>query len=307
MDKIAFVFPGQGSQKVGMGLDLIDSSPLAKQVFEEADEVLGFSLSRLCFDGPEDKLRQTVNTQPAVMTTSLAYLNAAFGNGNGGRLQPSFVAGHSVGEFTALVAAGVLSFSDGIQLVKERARLMQEAGERRPGGMAAIIGLDPVTLEEICQETGTQIANLNSPGQIVISGPINGLAWAMDLAKARGAKRVIRLEVSGAFHSFLMKPVVRDLDTAASRLDFHEAKVPIVANTTAQPKSTAIELRKEIVDQVCGCVRWQSSIEYMINAGVDTFIEIGPGQVLSGLIKRISEEVKVININDASSVAQICA
>jgi [acyl-carrier-protein] S-malonyltransferase len=177
----------------------------------------------------------------------------------------------------------------------------------QPGGMAAIIGLDPVTLEEICQETGTQIANLNSPGQIVISGTSNGLAWAMDLAKARGAKKVIRLPVSGAFHSNLMKPVVGDLDKAASRFDFREPKVPIVANTTAKPKSTAIELRKEIVDQVCGCVRWQSSIEYMINAGVDTFIEIGPGQVLSGLIKRISEEVKVININDASSVAQLCA
>ncbi|MFA4836469.1 MAG: ACP S-malonyltransferase [Dehalococcoidia bacterium] len=303
MRKVAFVFPGQGSQAVGMGFDLYKRSPLARQVFEEADETLGFSLSNLCFNGPDDKLRQTVNTQPAVMTTSLACLRAAFGNGN--HIQPAFVAGHSLGEFTALVAAGVLSFSDGIRLVQERARLMQKAGERRPGGMAAIIGLDLVTLEEVCQETGTQIANMNSPEQTVISGTKNGLTWAMDLAKARGAKRVIRLEVSGAFHSYLMEPAAKGLAKVASGLDFHAPAIPIVANTTAQPKSTPKELRDEILQQVCGCVRWQSSIEYMIGEGVDTFFEIGPGQVLTGLIKRINSDVKIINVNDAGSINSI--
>ena len=301
MPKVAFVFPGQGSQAVGMGLDLFEKSPLARQVFEEADQTLEFSLSSLCFNGPEDKLRQTVNTQPAVMTASLACLRAAFGNGDD--IQPAFVAGHSLGEYTALVAAGVLSFSDGIRLVQERARLMQEAGEKRPGGMAAIIGLDPISLEEVCQETGTQIANINSPDQIVISGTNNGLAWAMDLAKARGAKRVVRLGVSGAFHSYLMEPAAVGLAEAASRFDFCPPAIPIVANTTAQPESTAEEVRDGILRQVCGCVQWQSSVEYMIDAGVDTFVEIGPGRVLTGLIKRINDNVNAINIKDVNSLA----
>ncbi|MBT9148796.1 MAG: Malonyl CoA-acyl carrier protein transacylase [Dehalococcoidia bacterium] len=310
MRKVAFVFPGQGSQMVGMGHDLFQVSPRARQVFEEADETLGFSLSRLCFGGPEDKLRQTVNTQPAVMTASLACLRAAFGEGNGIQpalwngsfTGPAFVAGHSLGEYTALVAAGVLSFSDGIRLVQERARLMQEAGEKRPGGMAAIIGLDLISLEEVCQETGTEIANINSPEQTVISGTNNGLAWAMDLAKARGARRVIRLDVSGGFHSFLMQSAVKGLARAASQFDFSNPLVPLVANTTAYPASTAEEVRSGILRQVCGCVHWQSSIEYMIDVGVSTFIEIGPGRVLTGLIKRISKDVEVLNISDVDSL-----
>jgi [acyl-carrier-protein] S-malonyltransferase len=182
---------------------------------------------------------------------------------------------------------------------------MQEAGEKRPGGMAAIIGLDPVTLEEVCQETGTQIAHLNSPDQIVISGTNKGLAWAMDLAKARGAKRVIRLDVSGAFHSYLMEPAAEGLAKAVTEFDFCHPSIPIVANTTAHPESTADEVRNGILQQVCGCVRWQSSIEYMIDAGVDTFIEIGPGRVLTGLIKRINEDVGVININNVDSISTL--
>ncbi|MBT9163502.1 MAG: Malonyl CoA-acyl carrier protein transacylase [Chloroflexi bacterium] len=304
--KVAFVFPGQGSQVVGMGRDLFQASPRARQVFEEADETLGFSLSRLCFGGPEDKLRQTVNTQPAVMTASLACLRAAFGDRNG--IQPDayplFVAGHSLGEYTALVAAGVMSFSDGIRLVQERARLMQEAGEKRPGGMAAIIALDLISLEEVCQETGTEIANMNSPEQTVISGTSTGLAWAMDMAKARGARRVIRLDVSGGFHSFLMQSAAEGLARAVSQFNFSHPLVPIVANTTAHPASTAVEVKSGILRQMCGCVRWQSSIEYMIDAGVSTFVEIGPGRVLTGLIKRISNDVEVLNISDVDSLSQ---
>ncbi len=303
MSNAAFVFPGQGSQIVGMGRDLFENSPEAKQVFEEADDVLGFSLSSLCFNGPEEDLRQTVNTQPAVMTVSVAYLKAA--QANGCDIWPAFVAGHSLGEYSALVAAGALRFADGIGLIKERARLMQQAGEEYPGGMAAVIGLDLVSLEEVCQETGTQIANLNSPEQIVISGTSQGLAWAMDLAKARGAKRVIRLSVSGAFHSHLMSPAAEGLAKAVSKCEFYHPKIPVVANVTGQPKSTAEEVKEGILKQVCDCVRWQPSVEYMINAGVSTFIEIGPGQVLTGLIKRINRDVKLVNINSLESIGEM--
>jgi len=303
MGKVAFVFPGQGSQVVGMGCDLYKNSPLARQVFEEADHVLGFSLSSLCFQGPDDELRHTINTQPAVMTVSLACLKAACENGVG--IQPAFVAGHSLGEYTALVASGALEFADALLLVYERARLMQEAGARQPGGMAAIIGLDMVSLEEVCQETGTQIANINSPDQIVISGPNNGLAWAMDFAKARGAKRVVRLGVSGAFHSILMEPAAKGLAKAISQCDFCHPMIPIVANKTAQPEFTAQAVRERILQQLCSPVLWQASVEYMIDAGVSTFIELGPGRVLTGLIKRVSNDAEVINISDADSIATI--
>lgn len=297
--RIAYVFPGQGSQAIGMGYELCRSSPRAKEVFEEADEALQFPLSRLCFEGPEDELRQTVNSQPAILTASIACLKAAELNGT---IEPVYVAGHSLGEYTALVAAGVLEFADAVRLVRERGRLMQVAGEVKPGGMAAIIGLDDESVEEVCLETGAQIANLNCSGQIVVSGTKEAIARTMDLAQSRGAVGVVPLEVSGAFHSRLMQPAVEGMTYAVSRVDFREPRVPIIANCTARPLTTGDEIKDELLNQICHCVQWQPSVEYMVDAGVTIFIEIGPGIVLSKLIKRISRTVQVLNMGDTDSI-----
>lgn len=298
--KIAHVFPGQGSQSVGMGHKLYQSSPKAKEVFQEADEALRFSISRLCFEGPEDELRQTINAQPAIMTVSIACLRAA--SEVNYTVSPSFVAGHSLGEYTALVAANVLGFADAIRLVRERGRLMQKAGEIKPGGMAAVIGLDEAVLREICRESGAEIANFNCSGQIVISGSKEALARAMELAKARDARRVIPLQVSGAFHSTLMQPTIEGLSQAIAQINFRTPEVPIVVNSTAQPVTTVEGVKEELLRQLCNCVQWQPSVEYMVGEGVSTFVEIGPGQVLSGLIKRISDKVQVLNMSDPESI-----
>jgi [acyl-carrier-protein] S-malonyltransferase len=298
--KTAHVFPGQGSQSVGMGHKLYQSSPKAKEVFEEADEALQFSISRLCFEGPEEELRQTINAQPAIMTVSIACLRAASQVNHSA--SPAFVAGHSLGEYTALVAANVLSFTDAIRLVRERGRLMQKAGEIKPGGMAAVIGLDEAALREICRESGAEIANFNCSVQIVISGSKEALERAMELAKARDARRVILLQVSGAFHSTLMQPTIEGLSAAISQINFRTPEIPIVVNSTAQPVTTAEGVKEELLRQLCNCVQWQPSVEYMVEEGVSTFIEIGPGQVLSGLIKRISNKVQVLNMSDPESI-----
>lgn len=293
-DKTAFVFPGQGSQTVGMGCDLYDSSPVAKSVFEEADEALGFGLTRLCFEGPDDTLRQTVNAQPAILAVSIAYLRTSPAIAD---ISPHYVAGHSLGEYTALVAAGVLTFKDAVCLARDRGRLMQQAGEQSPGGMLAILGLDESAVEEVCQRSGTQIANLNCPGQIAISGTLDGLNRAIEMAKSMGAQRVVPLQVSGAFHSPMMQVAVEGMSEVVSRLEFHDADIPIVANTTAQPMKEAAEIRAELLHQLCHCVRWQASIEFMVDQGVRTFIEVGPGQVLTGLIKRITRDVQMVSLN----------
>jgi len=302
--KVAYVFPGQGSQWVGMGRDLYQGFDLAKAVFEQADEALGFPLSRLCFDGPEDELLQTINAQPAIVTVSFACLEAIRGSSS---LEPAFVAGHSLGEYTALAAAGVLDFATTVYLARERGRLMHEAGQITPGGMAAIIGLDEPALAEVCTETGARIANINCRGQIVISGAEDNLIQAMELAKARGAHRVIQLPVSGAFHTQLMQPAVDGMAEIIAKLSFNQPVVPIIGNTTAQPLTTAELVEEELLRQLCNCVQWQRSVEYMVGDGVSTFIELGPGRVLAGLIKRIDRDVNIVNIGDAEAVRNMKA
>lgn len=296
--KTAFIFPGQGSQVVGMGKDLYDSSPTARSIFDEADEILGFSLTKLCFEGPQEELTQTNNAQPAIFTTSLAALSDMREKTGLQDSKPAFVAGHSLGEYVALVAADTLSFSEALPLVRERGELMQNANTIQPGGMAAIIGLDESTTEEICQQTGMQISNINSREQIVISGPKANVANALDLARARGAKKVVPLPVGSAFHSNLMEPTVDRMTSAIDQVSLSDALVPIIANSSAQPVVAANDIREELVYQLCHCVHWLRSVEYMIGAGVDTFVEIGPGKILSSLVRRIDPSVTALPIND---------
>lgn len=302
--RVAYVFPGQGSQSTGMGSDLYDTYPSARAVFREADACLGFSLSRLCFEGPEDELRKTHNVQPAILVVSIACLRALEEAAILNFPRPTFVAGHSLGEYTALVAAGVLGLADAISLVRERGRLMYEAGLRQPGGMLAVLGLDEETVKGISSESGTEISNINCPGQIVLSGVAQALAQANKLAREQGA-RVIPLRVSGAFHSVLMEPVLAEFSRIVSSFRLEPPVIPIVSNVTARPLADADSISDELVQQLRNCIQWQRSVEYMMHNGVTTFCEIGPGRVLSGLIRRINSELQTCNISGNEDIAQL--
>ena len=303
--KVAYVFPGQGSQSTGMGWDLYNSYPSTKEVFDEADASLGFPLSRLCFEGPDEELIKTHNVQPAILVVSIACLKALKEAAIANFSSPTFVAGHSLGEYTALVTAGVLSLADAVLLVRERGRLMYEAGLKNPGSMLAVIGLDEETVKSICLHSRTEISNLNCPGQIVISGAIEALTKANELAKARGARVLIPLKVSGAFHSALMEPIIAEFSKIVSGFEFNPPAVPIISNVTAQPLIDVDQTKEELVKQLRNCIQWQRSVEYMVHNGVTTFYEIGPGRVLSGLIRRINSELQIFNVSGIEDIAQL--
>jgi [acyl-carrier-protein] S-malonyltransferase len=288
-----------------MGLDLYHTYSCAREVFREADASLGFPLSRLCFEGPEEELTKTHNVQPAILVVSIACLRALREAAQNNFPAPVFVAGHSLGEYTALVAAGVLSLSDAVILVRERGRLMYEAGLKNPGTMLAVIGLDEETVKELCLCTGAEISNLNCPGQIVISGPVAALNEAAKLAKARGARALIPLKVSGAFHSTLMEPVLSEFSKVVSRFEFSPPVTPVISNVTGQPLTEAESIREELVRQLRNCIQWQRSVEYMMHQGVTTFYEIGPGRVLTGLIKRIHPKLQTYNVSGSDDIAQL--
>jgi [acyl-carrier-protein] S-malonyltransferase len=288
-----------------MGQRLHDISEAARRVFAQADEALGFSLSKLCFDGPADELQDTINAQPAILTVSHAAMEALRERWQqvGGAISPSAVAGHSLGEFSALVSAGSLDFGDAVRLVRERGRLMQEAGRERPGGMAAVIGLSSEALHKVCQMASVDgeivvVANDNGPGQTVISGELRALERAMELATLHGAKKVVRLGISIASHSPLMERAGLQLNDVASRVSFSEPVTPVVANLTGRFVTSVEEIRKNVGQQMVRPVQWTGSVYEMVDAGVGTFLEVGPGQVLGGLIRRIKREVKTLSVAD---------
>jgi [acyl-carrier-protein] S-malonyltransferase len=304
-ERIAFVFPGQGSQYVGMGKSLYEASEAARQVFHQADQVLGFALTKLMFEGPDTELEDTINAQPAILTLSVACLAALRERWSelGKAVQPIFVAGHSLGEYTALVAAEVLDFADALALVRERGRLMKETGDSRPGGMAAVVGLDRATLEQICAEAGQLglivVANTNTTDQMVVSGELPALDRAVDLARERGARAVVPLRISIASHSPLMQQAAMQLAELIAALHLRDPVTPMVANIQGRILTTADDIRQHMAAQLTLPVEWTHSVREMIESGVDTFVEIGPGQVLSRLIRKISRDVRAMALGDA--------
>lgn len=306
------LFPGQGSQQVGMAKALVDAYPTARAAFEEADEVLGFALSQLCFEGPEATLTDTINAQPALLATSIATLRAIeseLGSVNHAAGTNTFVAGHSLGEYSALVAAGSLGYADGLQLVRTRGQLMKEAGEKLPGMMAAVLGLDEAQVTTICQEAVAdggvaQVANDNCPGQLVISGDKAGMEKAMAALSKAGAKKVVPLAVSIASHSPLMQPAAEKLRAALDATPILPPQVPLIANTSATPLTDVAAIRDELAAQLTGSVRWTASMQWALAQGVSRFVEIGHGEVLRDLMKRIDRNAERISINQPEGIVQ---
>ncbi|NIK75661.1 [acyl-carrier-protein] S-malonyltransferase [Paenibacillus castaneae] len=304
MSKTAFVFPGQGAQAVGMGKDVYEAYNQSRTIFERADAALGFSLSSIIFEGPDELLKQTANTQPALLTVSVALLEALEGRG----LKPDFVAGHSLGEYSALVASGMLSFEDAVRTVRARGQFMEQAVPSGLGAMAAVLGAERDSLAALCaavtaEGSAVELANVNCPGQIVVSGTAAGVQAVVERGKDEaGAKRVIPLEVSGPFHSSLMKPAADQLQGVLAEIDLQDASVPVVANVTARAVTLASDVRSLLVEQVFSPVLWEDSVRYMIEQGVDTFVEIGSGTVLAGLIKKIDKNVRIISVNSISAL-----
>lgn len=308
MGKIAFVFPGQGAQAVGMGKDAYEKHEAARAIFEQANEVLGYSLTDLIMEGPEEVLKQTANTQPALLTVSTALLQVVKEKG----LKADYVAGHSLGEYSALVAAQSLTFQDAVLLVRSRGLFMEEAVPGGQGAMAAVLGAERGALDELCKQISSEVsavelANVNCPGQIVVSGSAAGVQAVAERGKEAGAKRVIPLEVSGPFHSSLMKPAAERLAQKLAEAAIAPAAIPVVANVTAKQVTASEEIRALLAEQVYSPVLWEDSIQYLIGQGVDTFVEIGSGSVLSGLIKKIDKRVRIITLNSLEAIEALDA
>lgn len=298
---LAFLFPGQGSQAVGMGKDLYQTYPEARAVFDLADQVLDIEIKTFCFDGPEESLKQTAITQPAIFTHSVAAFEVLKAHKT-----PSLVAGHSVGELAALVAAGVMAIEDGLRVVSVRGQAMQSAGKTRPGAMAAIIGLDDDVITDLCNQTEQVTpANFNCPGQVVISGEEAAVQKAMELAKEKGAKRALQLPVSGAFHSALMQPAVDALANILEDVTFSKASVPVIPNVTTEPTTNPDTLKKLLIEQVVSPVRWTQSMITLGNLGITQAYEVGPGSVLKGLMRRINRDISVEEAGTTETLAPI--
>ncbi len=306
--KTAFLFPGQGSQAVGMGADLDGGLPRAREWFDRAGAMLPFDLRKICFEGPEEELKQTRVTQPALFVHSTLIASLLVERG----VVPHAVAGHSVGEYAALVAAGALDFEAGLELVALRGELMQHAGEDRPGTMAALLGLEAGRVEEICRQasSGGEVvvaANLNAPGQIVISGDRAAVLRAMEAAKEAGARRAVQLVVSGAFHSPLMAPAGETLAEAVRRAPMRDAEIPVYLNVTARPTTDAGEIRRRLIEQLTSPVRWEDTLRAMAEGGVRRYIETGPGRVLQGLAKRILGEAEITGVGTLEQLESFAA
>lgn len=300
---IAFLFPGQGSQHAGMGKDLAENFPVARQVFEEANDALGVDLASLCFNGPEEDLKLTANTQPAILTTSIAALRVLETETG---IAPNYAAGHSLGEYSALVCAGALNFADAVRIVRQRGTFMQEAVPVGTGAMAAILGLDQETLERVCQDAAqgqvVSPANFNSAGQVVIAGNTEAVDRAMSLAKENGAKRALPLPVSAPFHCSLMIPAGERLADVLADIKVGDMTVPVITNVEATPNQDASRVCQLLVDQVSAPVRWEDTIACMIELGVERYIEIGPGKVLAGLVKRMAKESTIQNVQNVPDI-----